>query len=91
MKVSVMLPVMVRVDNMEAIFMTGNVTATSHRKHEDMINKHMNNYVEMSIVKTVFTKSTDYNSNILMKNLCNELHGRHSNKMIDESLNGNQG
>ena len=35
-KISVMLPIMVRVDNMANIFMAGSITSMSHTKHIDM-------------------------------------------------------
>ena len=63
MFISVNLPVMVRLDNVEAIFMAGNVTTMHHTKHVDK----RYNYVNESIDKTVFVKSADSHSDILTK------------------------
>ena len=42
LKILVKLLIMVRVDNVEAIFMAGNVIAISHSKHMDIRNKYVN-------------------------------------------------
>ena len=44
-KISVKLEVMVRVDNVGAIFMVGNVTTTSHTKHVYIWYKYVKKYV----------------------------------------------
>ena len=46
MKIAVKYPVMVRVDNVGAIFMAGKITTTCHTKHVDIRYKYVNEYVE---------------------------------------------
>ena len=75
---------MVRVNNMGAIFMTDNVTATSCTKHVDLRYKNVNKYVEDGIVNIVFDMSVANDSGILMKTLGGELHEEHPNKLIGE-------
>ena len=53
MKISIKLAVMVRVDNVVAIFMATNITM-SHTKPLDIRYKYMNGYVEDGVVKIVF-------------------------------------
>ena len=48
MKIVVKYPVMVRVDNVCAIFMASNITAMCCTKHVDMRYKYVNEYVEQS-------------------------------------------
>ena len=84
MKIVVKYPVMVRVNNIGAIFMASNNTITCHSKHEDMRYKYVNEYVEDGVVAIVFVKSADNDSNILTKNLSVELHEKHSKKMVIE-------
>ena len=50
MKISVMLPVTVREDNVGAIFIVTNITTTSCTSHRDIGYKYMNEYVEDGIV-----------------------------------------
>ena len=82
MNILVKYPVMARVDNLGAIFMARNITTTSHTKHMDIKYKHLNEVVEDGIVKIIFVKSPDNDSNILAKNLSAELYKKHSNKMV---------
>ena len=42
----------------------------------------MNEYVEDGIVKIIFFKSADNDSNILTKNLSAALHEKHTRKMV---------
>ena len=50
MKILVKYPVMVRVDNIGAIFMANNIMTTSHTKHMDTRYKYVNEYVDDGIV-----------------------------------------
>ena len=81
MKIAVKYPVMVRVDNIGAIFMASNITTFCHTKDVDIRYKYVNEYVEDRVVKIVFVKSDDNDSNILTKNLNAELHVKHSKKV----------
>ena len=63
MNISVKLPLMVRVDNLRAIVMIGDVTATSHTKHV-LSYKNLNEYIEDGIY-------------IPTKKLSGDLHERH--------------
>ena len=74
MKIDVKYPVTVRVDNVGAIFMASNITTTRLTKHVDIRYKYVNEYVEDRVVKIVFVKSGDNDSNILAKNLSAEVH-----------------
>ena len=46
MNISVKLPVIVKVDNVGAIFMADNVTAISHTMHNDLKYNHVSKYIE---------------------------------------------
>ena len=69
MQIAVKYPVMVRVDNVGAIFVTSNVTTTCHAKHVDIWYKYVNEHVEDEIVKIIFVQTDDNNSSILTKKL----------------------
>ena len=84
MQIMVKYPVMVRVDNVGAIFMASNIMTTSHTKHVDIQYKYVNEYVEDGIVKIIFVKSADNDSDILTKNLSAELHEKHPRKIVIE-------
>ena len=86
MMISVMYPVMVRVKNIGAIFMASNITTKLHTKHMDIKYNCVNEYVQDRVIKIVFVKSAENDSNILTKNLSADLHEKHSKKMIGEKL-----
>ena len=65
MKILVKYQVMVRVNNIGVIFMASNITTTCHTKHVDIRYKYVNEYVEDRVVKIMFAKSTDNDSDIL--------------------------
>ena len=77
-------PVVVRVDNVEATFIVRNVTTTSHIKHLDIRYKYVNKHMENGKVNIVFVKSDENESNILTKNLNEDLFEIHLNEMIGE-------
>ena len=86
MKISVKYSVMVKVDNLGAIFMASNITTTSHTMQVDISYKYINEYVEQRVVKIIFVMSADNDSDILPKNLSAEPHEKHSKKMVGEKL-----
>ena len=59
MKISVILPVIVRVDNVGAIFMYKNVATTSCTKHIDIRYNYVNEYVDDGVIKILFVKSEE--------------------------------
>ena len=82
----VKLPVMVKVDNIEAIFMASNIANTLNIKHVDIWYKYVNKYVKDRVVKINFAKSNENNINIHMKDLSVELHKKYSKKIIGEEI-----
>ena len=75
---------MFSVENIGGIFMANNITTTCHNKHIDIMYKYVNQYVVNGMVKRVLASSAENDSNILTENISEEMHWRHSRKMIDE-------
>ena len=67
MKIAVKYAVMVRLDNVGAIFMASNIIITCCTKHVDISYKYVNKYVEDGVVKIIFVKSADNDSDISQK------------------------
>ena len=82
LEIKVELPIIVRVDNVGAIFMSGNKTTTSRAKHVDIRTKYVNKYCEDGKIKIVFVKSVDNDSDICTKNLGCDLFEKHSKKLV---------
>ncbi len=51
-------------------------------KHVDICYKFVTEYIEDGIIKVIFVKSVDNDSDIMTKNLGSELHSKHAGKMI---------
>ena len=68
MKISVKHLVTIRLDNVRAISMVGNMIATRHNKHMDISYKYVNEYAENEIDKIVFLKSAENDSGTLTNN-----------------------
>ena len=66
--------------------MARNVTATSGTKHVDIRYRYVNSNecIDDGIVKIVFVKSAEHDSNILAKNLSRDLHYRQSKKFYHQ-------
>ena len=74
METSVKLPVMIKFDNVGAMFIEGNVTATCHTKQLDLRCKCVNEYVADAIAKNVFIKSAGNVCSFLILTLSGDLH-----------------
>ena len=79
-------PFIVRVDNVGAIFMASNIITMPHTKQVDIRYKYVNEYVDDGVIKIIFVESTDNDSHNPKKNLCAELHEKHSKMMVDKKL-----
>ena len=86
MKIQVRLPIIVRVDNVGAIFMSKNVTTMNRTKHVDVRTKFVNEFVEDGILKIIFVKSEDNDSDIMTKNLGGDLYSKHSRKLVRDRI-----
>ena len=80
--IKVRLPIIVRVDNVGAIFLSGNINTASRSKHIDIRTNYVNEYVEDGVLKIVFVKSADNTSDMMTKNLGGELHVKHSSGLV---------
>ena len=59
MGIPVKLPVIVRVDNVGAIFMAENVTMSGRTKHVDIGYDYVREFVEEGFVKIIFVRTAD--------------------------------
>jgi hypothetical protein len=85
MGLKVTLPVVVRVDNIGAIFMAENISATSRSKHADLRFHFVKQYVDEDFISIVFVKSADNKSDILTKNTSRDVHERHACALVGKA------
>ncbi|CAJ1934699.1 unnamed protein product, partial [Cylindrotheca closterium] len=83
MGVKVEYPIVIRVDNTAAIFMATNVTTNQRTRHVDIRTKFVTQYTGPDgILKILFVKGTDNESDIMTKNVTGNLHEKHIPKMM---------
>ena len=81
MGIKVEKPVVIRVDNIGAIFMANNVTTSPRTKHIDVRYRYVTEFVENGLVTIKFVKTEENDSDGFTKNLNGDLHEKHKSKM----------
>ena len=84
MGIKVKLPIIIKVDNLGAIFMANNLSISDRTKHVDIHYNFVREFVVDGFVKIIFVKSNDNHADMFTKNLSNELHEKHKMNMICE-------
>ncbi len=77
MGISVKTPIVVRVDNVGAIFMSESIGVPQNSNHVDTRYRFVNDFVEDEFLQIIFVKTVDKDADIFTKNLNGELHLRH--------------
>jgi len=80
--IPVKLPVIVRIDNVGAIFLAENVTTSQRTKHIDIRYHFVREFVEDSFIKIIFVRTTDNTADIFTKNVTGDLHDKHTEKLV---------
>ena len=78
MGIKVKLPIILRVDNIGAIFMTENVSTSSRTKHVDVKYHFVREYVEDGFVKVIFVRSEHNVSDRFTKNVTGDIYDAHA-------------
>ena len=80
---SIKYPIVIKVNNIRAIYLVENNTLNNHTKHINMRYHFVRNYIEDGTIKIKFVRSENNNSDIFTKNLSKELFVKHSNNFMD--------
>jgi hypothetical protein len=80
--IRVSLPIVIRVDNIGAIFLSENVAVSQRTKHIDVRYRFVQEFVLDEFIKVEFVSTADNDADIFTKNLSNDLFHRHSSKMV---------
>ena len=84
MDIPVQLPIVVKVDNIGAIFMSENTTTTGRTKHIDLRMRFVGEFCEEGFIKVIFVKSEDNLSDGFTKNQSGELYEAHAGSIVAE-------
>jgi hypothetical protein len=79
MGMKVILPIVVKVDNIGAIFMTENISTSGRTKHLDLRTRYVNTMAEEGFIKFEFVRSAQNKSDHLTKNVSCEIYEAHMN------------
>ena len=86
--IRVTLPIIIRVDNVGAIFIGTNVSVSQRSKHIDIRYHFVREFVYDGFIRIIFVKTKDNDADIFTKNLSGDLHERHATKMVEEKGSG---
>ena len=82
MGITVKTPVVVRVDNMGAIFMSENSSSGTRTRHIDTRWHFVRELVEGKVVEIIFVKSADNFADGFTKNVSTEIHESHASEYV---------
>lgn len=82
MNIEIKKPITCYVDNVGAIFMAENATATPKSKHMDIRTKFVAQYVHDKFMKIEFVKSEDNVADIFTKNVQSETLQKHEKEFL---------
>jgi hypothetical protein len=86
MGIPVKLPVIVRVDNVGAIFMSKNVSTSSRTKRVDTRYHFLREFIEEGFVKIIFVRSEDNVSDPFTKNTPSSIYEKHTAEFVAQKL-----
>ena len=82
MCLKVKLPIVVKVDNVGAIFMTENISTFGRTKHLDLRARYVNKMVDDKFIKFEFVRSGNNLADYLTKNVSGDIYERHVTSYI---------
>ena len=83
MGLKIKLPIVIRVDNVGAIYIANNHTISQRTKHIDIRAHFVREFIEDGILKIVFIRSEDNDADIFTKNTTEDLFIKHSSKNVE--------
>ena len=84
MGIEIEYPIIIKVDNVGAIYLAHNYTTGQRTKHIDIRTHFVREYIEDGIIKVIFVKSEDNDADILTKNPTEKIFKRHASKNVEE-------
>lgn len=86
LNVQMMYPMIVRVDNVGAMFLANNPALNQRTKHISVRQHFIREHVENGLIKIIFVKSKFNTADIFTKNLSQELYIRHSTNIMNRMI-----
>jgi len=89
--VKVKLPIVVKTDNVGAIFMSENASTGVRTRHVDTRYHFVREFIEDGFIKIEFVRSIENNSDMFTKNVSQENYQKHMKYFLTNSENENSG
>ena len=80
--IKVKLLIIMRVDNVRAIFMAESLTTSQHTKHVDIHYHFVCEFVEDGFIRIIFVQTMENTADIFTKNVSRLLHEKHSGESV---------
>ena len=80
--IKIQFPIIIKVDNVGAIYIANNYTTGQRTKHIDIRTHFVREYIEEGIIKVVFVRSDENDADIFTKNTTEEIFVKHLKKII---------
>lgn len=84
MGIKMEFPIVINVDNTGAIYIANNYTVGQRTKHIDVRVHFVREFIEDGIIKVVFVRSEDNDSDIYTKNVTTQLYVKHRDKNMED-------
>ena len=84
MGMKVKTPIIVRVDNVGAIFMAENVTTSQRTRHVDIRYNYVREFVEDKFLKIIFVKTSENLSDGFTKNVSGDIYEKHMPEIVTD-------
>jgi hypothetical protein len=85
MGIELSLPIQLHVDNTGAIYLANNYTTGQRTKHIDIRAHFVRELIVDGVLKIIFVRTDDNDADIFTKNTSEEIHLKHSSKMIEKT------
>ena len=83
--IKVNLPIVVKTDNIGAIFMSENALTGFRTRHVDTRYHFVREFIEDGFIKIDFVRSVENDSDLFTKNVNQELYAKHTKKFLEDS------
>ena len=85
MGIKVELPIVIKTDNVGAIYLSNNYTTSQRTKHIDVRVHFVRQFIEDGIFKIEFVGSEDNDADIFTKNTSEEIFDKQSKKLVENT------
>ena len=77
-------PVVIKIDNVGAMFMSENISSSTRTRHVDIRLKFVNEFIEEGEITVVFVKSEENDSDVFTKNTRGEVHEKLTDRFMSK-------